>query len=107
MGLMAQPETALVGRIRTAVKRKFPDAVVQKLHGGPYQTAGLPDLLIVIEGRVYGFEVKKQRLGESDEHARGRATLLQRARLEDLRNAGGVAAVVLSVDEVLRYLPNP
>src|SRR3546814_8413732 len=54
-GLVAQPETALVGRIRTAVKRKFPDALIQKLHGGPYQTAGLPDLIIVIEGRIYGF----------------------------------------------------
>src|SRR3546814_9504556 len=72
-GLVAQPETALVGRIRTAVKRKFPDALIQKLHGGPYQTAGLPDLIIVIEGRIYGFEVKKQRLGESAEHAYERA----------------------------------
>src|SRR3546814_10086227 len=75
-GLVAQPETALVGRIRTAVKRKFPDALIQKLHGGPYQTAGLPDLIIVIEGRIYGFEVKKQRLGESAEHADRKSTRL-------------------------------
>ncbi len=103
---MAQPETALVGRIRTAVKRKFPDAVIQKLHGGAYQTAGLPDLIIVIGGRIYGFEVKKQRLGESAEHAYERATILQKARLADLRRAGGVGAVVLSVDEVLALLPD-
>lgn len=103
---MAQPETALVGRIKAAVKRKFPDAMIVKVHGGPYQTAGLPDLLIVIDGRAYGFEVKKQRLGESAEHAYGRATLPQQKRLADLRRAGGVGAVVLSVDEVLALLPD-
>lgn len=107
MGLVTQPETLLVGKIRTAVKRKFPDAMITKLHGGPYQTAGLPDLIVVIDGRIYGFEVKKQRLGESAEHAYGRATLTQRKRLADLRRAGGVGAVVLSVEEVLGYLPNP
>lgn len=107
MGLVAQPETALVGKIRAAVKRRFPDAMIVKVHGGPYQTVGLPDLLVIVEGRAYGFEVKKQRLGESTEHAYGRATLPQLKRLADLRQAGGVAAVVLSVDEVLGYLPNP
>lgn len=107
MGLVAQPETALVGKIRKAVKARFPDAMIQKLHGGAYQTAGLPDLIVVIDGRIYGFEVKKQRLGESAEHAYGRATVLQQARLADLRRAGGVGAVVLSVDEVLGYLPHP
>lgn len=103
---MAQPETALVGRIRTAVKRKFPDAFVVKIAGGPYQTSGLPDLLVIVDGRAFAFEVKAQRMGESAEHAYGRATLLQQARLADLRRAGGVAAVVLSVDEVLALLPD-
>jgi hypothetical protein len=107
MGLVAQPETLLVGKIRTAVKRKFPDAMIVKIHGGPYQTAGLPDLLVILDGRAYGLEVKKQRLGESAEHARDRATLPQRKRLAELRSAGGIGAVVLSVDEVLGYLPNP
>lgn len=104
---MAQPETALVGKIRTAVKRKFPDAMIVKIHGGPYQTAGLPDLMVIVNGRAYGFEVKKQRLGESAEHAYGRATLPQQKRLADLRRAGGIGAVVLSVEEVLALLPNP
>jgi hypothetical protein len=103
---VAQPETALVGKIRTAVKRKFPDAMIVKIHGGPYQTAGLPDLVVIVNGRAYGFEVKKQRLGESAEHAYGRATLPQQKRLADLRRAGGIGAVVLSVEEVLALLPD-
>lgn len=107
MGLMGQPETALVGKIRDAVKKRYPDAMIVKIHGGPYQAAGLPDLVVVIDGRIYGFEVKKQRLGESTEHAYGRATVLQQKRLADLRSAGGIGAVVLSVAETLGYLPEP
>ena len=101
---MAQPETALVGRIKIAVKRAHPTADVIKIAGGQYQSAGLPDLLVILDGRAYFFEVKKQRLGESEQHARGRATLRQESRLADLRRAGAVAAVVLSVGEVLALL---
>lgn len=104
---MAQPETLLVGQITRAIKKRFPSAMITKLHGGPYQAAGLPDLVVVIDGRIYGFEVKKQRLGESTEHAYGRATIRQKKRLADLRAAGGVGAVVLSVAETLGYLPEP
>src|SRR5690606_32712828 len=71
---VSQPETDLVNRIRKAVKAEFPDAYVVKIHGGPYQSGGLPDLAVILHGRYYGFEVKKQRLGESAEHAYGRAT---------------------------------
>jgi len=97
----------LVGQIRRAVQRAYPDALVVKLAGGPYQSAGLPDLLVILDGKAYGFEVKKQRQGESEQHARGRATLRQQAVIEQIRRAGGVAAVVLSADEVLALLPNP
>jgi len=101
---VSQPETDLVNRIRKAVKAEFPDAYVVKIHGGPYQSGGLPDLAVILHGRYYGFEVKKQRLGESAEHAYGRATIRQRKRIADLRAAGAVAAVVLSADEVLAAL---
>src|SRR3546814_18048182 len=105
-GLVAQPEAALVGRVLTAVKRKFPDALIQKLHGGPYQTAGLPDLIIVIEGRIYGFEVKQQRLGERPEHAYERAPILQNAPLAHLRRTGGDAPVALRVPATLAPPPD-
>lgn len=103
---MSQPETLLVEKIRKAVKKRHPSAMIVKIHGGPYQAAGLPDLVVVLDGRIYGFEVKKQRLGESEEHAYGRATIRQRKRIADLRAAGAVAEVVLSVDEVLAALPS-
>src|SRR3546814_15392371 len=84
---MGQPETALVGKIRDAVKKRYPSAMIVKIHGGPYQAAGLPDLVIVIDGRIYGFEVKKQRLGESTEHAYGRETILPQTSPADLRRS--------------------
>ena len=103
---MAQPETILVGQIRRAVQRVHPTALIVKVAGGPYQSAGLPDLLVILDGRAYGLEVKKQRQGESEQHARGRATLRQESVLDKIRAAGGVAAVVLSVEEALALLPN-
>lgn len=29
-----------------------------KIHGGPYQRAGIPDLLVIIKGHAFFFEVK-------------------------------------------------
>src|SRR3546814_19922781 len=92
MGLMGQPETALVEKIKTAVKKRYPSAMIVKIHGGPYQAAGLPDLVVVIDGRIYGFEVTQQRLGESTEHAYGRAPSLQQTPPADLRRAAGRGA---------------
>lgn len=101
---MSQPETLLVNKIRKAIKNKYPDSLTFKIAGGPYQAAGIPDLLVFLNGRVAAFEVKKQKPGESEEHARERATLRQRIRIESFRKAGCLAEVVLSVDEVLAVL---
>lgn len=103
---MAQPETTLVGQITRAVKKRHPSAYVVKIAGGPYQSGGLPDMAVILDGRYYGFEVKKRRTGESEHHARERATVRQRQRIASIREAGGVADVVLSVEEALALLPN-
>jgi hypothetical protein len=66
-----------------------------KLHGGPMQKAGLPDLLVVYKGRAYFFEVKRPG---------GKATPLQEHTLAELWVAGAVACVVNSADEVLGAL---
>ncbi len=59
----AGPETRLVQRIVEAIRREYPRAWVQKIHGGPYQTAGIPDLFVVIAGRLLALEVKARRRG--------------------------------------------
>lgn len=102
--MAAGPETVLVRAIRREVSRHWPRAYVLKVHGGGYQDAGTPDLLLCVEGRFYGMEVKAPRPGESAEHARGRVTPVQRERLRQIEAAGGVAVVVLSVDEAVEAI---
>lgn len=66
-----------------------------KEHGGMYGTAGVPDIICCIGGRFFAFEVKQPK---------GRLTELQRITLSKIRAAGGVAAMVTSVDEVKAVL---
>lgn len=103
---MSKPvnETGLVNAIVRAVKRQHPASFVFKVHGGPMQRAGVADLLLCVEGRFIALEVKHQKPGESEAHARGRATPLQLAEIDKVVAAGGHAAVVLSVDEALREI---
>lgn len=98
---MPNPETVLTHRIVQTIQQAYPDAWVFKVHGSPYQQAGVPDLLVVVVGRLVGLEVKCPRPGESDDHARGRATPLQLEQLDRLRRAGAVADVILTPQEAL------
>jgi hypothetical protein len=56
---------------------------------------GTPDILACYRGRFVALEVKTPS---------GRPTLLQEAQLDAIRDAGGVAAVVRSVDDVKTVL---
>lgn len=99
-----QPETRLVNRIREAILAAHPEAWILKVHGGPTQTAGVPDLLVCVRGQLIGLEVKCPRPGETPDRARGRASRLQLAQLDKLRRAGAGAAVVLTPEEALQSI---
>ena len=62
-----------------------------KEHGGMYGTAGIPDIIVCIDGHFFGFEVKTDV---------GRSTKLQEAVIQKILAAGGTALVVRSADEV-------
>lgn len=62
-----------------------------KNHGSVYTKAGVPDLMIVWEGRPVFFEVKTPG---------GRATKIQEHVMQEIRDAGGIACVVTSADHV-------
>ena len=98
---MAKRETRLVRKMVEAIREEFPDVFVEKIHGGPYQRAGLPDLLVVRDGRVAGLEVKAPAPGESDERARERVTPIQQACLDEMARAGARTAVIVTVEEAL------
>jgi hypothetical protein len=61
-----------------------------KLHGSPFITAGLPDIIGCYRGRFIAFEVKR------DEH--GKPTRLQLFYLGRIRDAGGVASLIHTVE---------
>jgi Holliday junction resolvase len=69
---------------------------VLKVAGGPYQTAGIPDLLCVKDGRAAFVEVKQP----------GKApTAIQLHRMNEIKKTGGaVAAVATSVAEAMEIL---
>lgn len=73
----------------------LPECFAWKEHGGMYGTAGIPDIIACIGGKFYGFEVKTER---------GKPTALQEAAMRKIRLAGGIAAVVRSVDDVKTVL---
>ena len=66
-----------------------------KEHGGMYSTAGIPDVICCLDGRFFAFEVKTPE---------GRLTKLQEHTIQRIKDAGGHAFVVRSVDDVKAVL---
>lgn len=72
--------------------KSLPGAFAWKAHaGGIYATGGIPDVLCIYKGRFYAFEVKRPGNKPTD---------LQRVTIARMSEAGAVAKVVESVDEV-------
>lgn len=97
-------ETALVTKIAKAIHVEHPRAWVFKVHGSPWQESGVPDLIVLVDGLFIGMEVKHVKPGESDQHARERATPKQRMQIGKINQAGGMAGVVISVSEALEMI---
>lgn len=68
-----------------------PCCFVFKEHGGIYSTAGIPDIICCYKGKFVAFEVKTKK---------GKLSKLQEVMIERIRQAGGVAFKVTSVQEV-------
>ncbi len=58
--------------------------------------AGLPDVLLLIDGRLHGLELKRERGGHVSQ--------AQRAMHDELRGAGAVIATARGIDEALGVL---
>ena len=68
-----------------------------KVAAGPFQQAGLPDIIGVCKGKFFGLEVKlpgKER----------NLTKIQVYTLEQIRNAGGVGEMVTSVASAKKFV---
>lgn len=86
-------EGRLVERIKQYLKEK--GAYVEKIWGGGFQSAGIPDLIACYNGRFLGIEVKVGKNKPSD---------LQKAKLSLINKAGGTGICVWSLDEVKKAI---
>lgn len=82
---------AAIVRYLKAIKAKGHGVWWLKVHGGPMQTAGVPDLVVIVDGRTYWLEVKRP--GEEP-------TPLQAHTHEQMRTAGAEVTTVRSVEDV-------
>ena len=83
-------EAALIQIIRKYLAT-VPECFFWKEHGGQYGTAGIPDIIVCYKGRFIALEAKV---------GRNTPTKLQAATIDKIRQAGGTAAVVYSVEDV-------
>jgi len=65
-----------------------------KIHGGPFQRAGIPDIIGCCEGYFFGFEVKLP----GREH---NLTKLQQHILKLINQAGGCAMMITTPDQAI------
>lgn len=87
----SQPESKLVNRIKSVLKVKHGCFVI-KIHGGPYQQAGIPDLVGSYKGTFFGLEVKMPDKLDT-------VTKLQQTTIQEIRDSGAYAEVISSVEE--------
>lgn len=78
------------------IKENIPNAVVWKETAGPYSRQGIPDITCIVNGKYYGFEVKRPFIGVLSK--------IQEQTIKELRKAGAVAEVVTSEKEVAKIL---
>ena len=71
--------------------KTIPALFFWKEHGGMYGTAGIPDIIVCFKGRFLALECKV---------GRNTPTLLQAQTIRKITDAGGIAAVVRTVEEV-------
>lgn len=78
------------------IRKLIPSAFVWKASAGPYSRQGIPDICAVINGRYYGFEVKRPFIGVLSK--------IQEQTIKQIHEAGGEAYVVTYTEEVTRIL---
>ena len=78
------------------IRELLPSAFVWKAAAGPYSRQGIPDVCAIVNGRFYGFEVKRPFIGVLSK--------IQERTIKQIQEAGGKAYVVTYTAEVTRIL---
>lgn len=88
-----QPEYRIVQNIKKLIRTRGGWCV--KIHGGPYQDAGTPDLLACYKGRFIAIEVKT---------SRGVARPEQKVAQQGIIKSGGYALITHLIGDVADVL---
>ena len=80
-------------KIIKALRKSYPDAFIQTITLGYYAQRGLPDILAIIDGHYFGFEVKRPIVGS--------LSAIQGKTRDDIRKAGGTAEVISYPEEAM------
>ncbi|MCD8366332.1 MAG: VRR-NUC domain-containing protein [Clostridiales bacterium] len=83
-------------KIKDALAKKYPQAYVAKIAQGYYSYSGIPDIMFIMDGRYFGFEVKRPIFGK--------ASAIQEQTIIKLREAGAVAEVVSYPEEAIKVV---
>ena len=83
-------------KIIEKIKAMLPAAFVWKAAAGPYGRGGIPDVCAIVNGKYYGFEVKRPFIGVPSK--------LQLQTIKQIQAAGGKAYIVSWPEEVERIL---
>lgn len=86
-------ESVIVRRIQKALDIHYPGFYF-KVHGGPFQRAGIPDIVGVHKGRFIAIEVKRP----SGKHPYSKLQLLN---IKKINLAGGIAFGTTSPEHVI------
>lgn len=84
-----EKESSLQERAEKLIRSK--GGYVVKVHVSAYQSQGTPDILVCYKGLFVGFELKVDENTLSD---------LQKIRIRQIRNAGGIAKGIYSLQEI-------
>lgn len=83
-------------KIINFLKKTYPHGVVWKEAAGAYSKQGIPDVTFILDGRYYGFEVKRPFLGV--------LSRIQEQTIKKIRAVGGIAEVVTFPEEVMKIV---
>lgn len=83
-------------KIMDYIKKAYPDAFVWKEAAGEYSRQGIPDVSAIIDGRYYGFEVKRPYFGV--------LSVIQEQTIKKIKAAGGIAGVCIFPEDAERLI---
>ena len=84
-------ESQLTSQIKNLLKSK--GAYCEKIFGGGFQSAGIPDIIACYRGYFVAIEVKSPT-------GKGRASDIQKLKIKAIREAGGVAFITDNLEDV-------